>query len=210
MIIELKDLPYPYDGLEPAMSRETLEFHHGRHHRGYVEKLNALLVKTNIRFRNLEQLVRETRGEIFNNVAQVWNHEFFWKCLRPQTTSPAPDELVDVIAEQWDSLEDLQKEFAAVANSHFGSGWTWLIMDRRGRLRITSTANADTPIRHGLIPLLTCDVWEHAYYVDHRNRRDEYVDAFWKIVNWEFVEAQRQSALRQYQPDESAHRIRVG
>jgi Fe-Mn family superoxide dismutase len=209
MTVELMQLPYPYDGLEPAMSRETLSYHHGKHHRGYVARLNTLVEKSNTRFRNLEQLVRDTRGEIFNNAAQVWNHDFFWQCLRPESAKPAPEALVDAIAEQWESLYEFQKEFESAARDHFASGWAWLIMDQRGRLRVTSAPNADTPIRHGLAPLLACDVWEHAYYIDYRNRRDEYLNAFWTVVNWDFVEAQRQAALRQYQPDEGSQRIRM-
>ena len=210
MTNDLTPLPYPYDGLEPAMSRETLGFHHDRHQRGYVDRLNALVDEAGIEAHGLEQLVREARGEVFDNAAQVWNHDFFWTCLRPESGKPAPDGFVDAIADRWDSLEDFRHEFETAAMGHFGSGWTWLVMDRRGRLRIATSTNADTPIRHGLTPLLACDLWEHAYYIDYRNRRDEYLSAYWTIVNWDFVEAQRQAALRQYAPEAGLHRIRLG
>lgn len=192
MTVELMPLPYPYDALEPAMSRETLGYHHDKHHRGYVDKLNKLLERSSTRT-DLEHLVRTSKDELFDNAAQVWNHNFLWKCLRPVGGKGPADTLVKALSQHWKTLDDFRQEFTESAIEHFGSGWTWLAMDG-DRLQVISTSDADTPIRSGLIPLLTCDVWEHAYYIDYRNKRDEYVAAFWTVVNWDHVEAERQLA----------------
>jgi Fe-Mn family superoxide dismutase len=185
--IVLPPLPYAKDALEPYMSRETLEYHYGKHHKGYVEKLNGLIRGTDFEDASLEEMVAESAGEIFNNAAQIWNHTFFWHCLSPRRQSPS-----DTVSRALQSLggfEGFQKQFDKAASGLFGSGWTWLVKDAGGALSIMTTPNANTPARDGRIALLTCDVWEHAYYIDHRNDRAAYLKNYWPLVNWEFVAA---------------------
>lgn len=190
----LPDLPFRFDALEPYISRETLDYHYGKHHRAYVNKLNELVKGTDYASVSLEAVIRATRpspgrtSAVYNNAAQAWNHAFYWQCLTPREMQPDP-QLRDALAARFGSLDDFQLQFARAAVTTFGSGWTWLVADDSGRLDIVSTANADTPLAEGRLPLLTCDVWEHAYYLDYRNARAEYLAAFWKIVNWEFVAA---------------------
>jgi superoxide dismutase, Fe-Mn family len=185
--IVLPPLPYANDALEPYMSRETLEYHYGKHHKGYVDKVNKLIAGTEFEDASLEELVAETAGEIFNNAAQVWNHTFFWNCLSPRRQSPGKD--VTQALEKIGGFESFQKQFDQAASALFGSGWTWLVKDSKGALKILTTANANTPVRDGMVALLTCDMWEHAYYIDHRNDRAAYLKNFWPLVNWEFVSA---------------------
>jgi superoxide dismutase, Fe-Mn family len=185
--IALPPLPYAKDALEPYMSRETLEYHYGKHHKGYVDKLNRLISGTEFADASLEELVAESAGEIFNNAAQVWNHTFFWNCLSPRRQSPGRE--VSKALEALGGLESLQTQFDKAASGLFGSGWTWLVKDARGSLKIMTTSNANTPVREGHVALLTCDMWEHAYYIDHRNDRAAYLQSFWPLVNWEFVAA---------------------
>ena len=185
--IVLPPLPYAKDALEPYMSQETLEYHYGKHHKGYVDKINGLIRGTEFEDASLEEMVAEATGEIFNNAAQVWNHTFFWNCLSPRRQSPNP-----TVSKALDSLggfEGFQKQFDKAASGLFGSGWTWLVKDAGGALSIMTTPNANTPVRDGHIALLTCDVWEHAYYIDHRNDRAAYLKNYWPLVNWEFVAA---------------------
>jgi len=185
--IVLPRLPYAKDALEPYMSRETLEYHYGKHHKGYVDKVNGLIRGTEFEDASLEEMVAEATGEIFNNAAQVWNHTFFWNCLSPRRQSPN-----GTVSKALDSLggfEGFQKQFDKAASGLFGSGWTWLVKDAGGALSIMTTPNANTPARDGHIALLTCDVWEHAYYIDHRNDRAAYLKNYWPLVNWEFVAA---------------------
>jgi Fe-Mn family superoxide dismutase len=190
----LPELPWQRDALEPWLSRETLDYHYGKHHRTYVNKLNELIRGTDYENLSLEALIRTTRpsagraSPIYNNAAQTWNHAFYWQCLTPQATPPVTP-LREALAARFGSVDDFQLQFARTAVSTFGSGWTWLVADPAGELAIVSTANADTPLATGQVPLLTCDVWEHAYYIDYRNARAEYLAAFWKIVNWDFVAA---------------------
>jgi superoxide dismutase, Fe-Mn family len=184
--IVLPPLPYANDALEPYMSRETLEYHYGKHHKGYVDKVNKLIAGTEFEDASLEELVAETAGEIFNNAAQVWNHTFFWNCLSPRRQSPGKD--VTRALEKIGGFESFQKQFDQAASALFGSGWTWLVKDK-GTLKILTTSNANTPVRDGMVALLTCDMWEHAYYIDHRNDRAAYLKNFWPLVNWEFVSA---------------------
>jgi len=197
----LPELPYRLDALEPCISRETLDYHYGKHHRAYVNKLNELVRDTDYASVPLEEVIRATRpstgrsSAVYNNAAQAWNHAFYWQCLTPQSMRPDA-QLQDALAARFGSLDDFQLQFARTAVATFGSGWTWLVADDGGRLDIVSTANADTPLADGRVPLLTCDVWEHAYYLDYRNARAEYLAAFWKIVNWGFVSANLQRLQR--------------
>lgn len=184
----LPKLPYALDALAPFISRETLEFHHGKHHRTYVTTLNELIADTMFEDMPLEQIIAEAKGAVFNNAAQAWNHSFFWECLAPAGAGHKPDaQLKSAIESAFGSMQDFQRKFTESATKNFGSGWTWLIRRGSGDLDILNTSNADTPIRTGDIPLLTCDVWEHAYYIDYRNERAKYLKGFWNIVNWEFV-----------------------
>jgi Fe-Mn family superoxide dismutase len=185
--IVLPPLPYANNALEPYMSRETLDYHYGKHHKAYVEKVNKLISGTEFEDASLEELVAESAGEIFNNAAQVWNHSFFWNCLSPRRQSPGKE--IDQALQSLGGFESFQEQFDKAASGLFGSGWTWLVKDTRGALKIVTTANANTPLRDELVPLLTCDVWEHAYYIDHRNDRAAYLKSFWPLVNWEFVTA---------------------
>jgi superoxide dismutase, Fe-Mn family len=185
--IVLPPLPYANNALEPHMSRETLDYHYGKHHKGYVDKVNSLIDGTEFEDASLEELVAESAGEIFNNAAQVWNHTFFWNCLSSRRQSPGRE--VSQALEGLGGFESFQKQFTKAASGLFGSGWTWLVKDTKGVLKIVTTANANTPVRDGEITLLTCDMWEHAYYIDHRNDRGAYLQDFWPLVNWEFVAA---------------------
>jgi superoxide dismutase, Fe-Mn family len=184
----LPELPYSKGALEPFMSRETLEFHYGRHHRGYVNKLNALIARTEFEDAELEDIVRKSSGAIFNNAAQVWNHGFFWRCISPNGGGDPPRELGKAIERGFGTVDAFKQLFKKAATEKFGSGWTWLMATPDGRLVVCSTDDADSPLRSGDRALLACDVWEHAYYLDYRNDRAKYLDAFWRIVNWKFVE----------------------
>jgi len=187
MAFELPDLPYAKDALAPHMSAETLEFHHGKHHKAYVDKLNELIKNTEHEHMELEEIVRTApQGPLFNNAAQAWNHTFFWQCLSPNGRK-AEGELARAIDGSFGSLDAFKSKFTQTAINTFGSGWAWLVRGNDGSLAIESTSNADTPIAHGKQPILTCDVWEHAYYIDYRNARPKFLEAFWKIVNWDFV-----------------------
>lgn len=194
-IHKLPKLPYPMDALAPHISKETLEYHYGKHHATYVDRLNDQIRGTEFADASLEDIVMRASGQIYNNAAQAWNHAFYWQCLCPPAQQ-SNAEIQDVIRRKYPSLETFEMEFSTTANNHFGSGWTWLVLDQDGKLAITSTHDADTPLRHGHIPLLTCDVWEHAYYIDYRNARPEYLKAFWRIVNWQFVNEQFKQASR--------------
>lgn len=190
MSFELPDLPFAQDALEPYMSKQTLEYHYGKHHAGYVKKLNnAIETEAGLAGKPLLELIRTTQGGIFNNAAQVWNHSFFWLCLCPpdKATEP-PVELREALNKKFGSMETFKQQFADAAAGNFGSGWTWLIINASNELEIVNTANAETPVQNpGVTALMTLDVWEHAYYLDHRNDRSSYIDAFWTLVNWKFV-----------------------
>lgn len=183
---QLPPLPFAIDALQPHISRETLEFHYGKHHQAYVNKLNELIKGTEFEKSSLEDIVRKSSGGIFNNAAQVWNHSFYWNCLSPKGGAPA-GALGAAIDKQWGSLAAFKEAFAKSAAGNFGSGWTWLVKKVDGSLHIANTHNADNPISGKDKPLMTCDVWEHAYYIDYRNARVKYIDAFWHVVNWDFV-----------------------
>jgi Fe-Mn family superoxide dismutase len=190
MSFELPALPYAQDALQPHISAETLEFHYGKHHQTYVDKLNGLLPGTDFEDKSLEEVIRSAKGGIFNNAAQVWNHSFYWNCLSPNGGGKASDAVADAINSAFGSFEQFQQEFTNSAITNFGSGWTWLVQQEDGSVAIVNTSNADTPLTSkGITPLLTVDVWEHAYYIDYRNARPKYMEAFWALVNWDFVNA---------------------
>ncbi len=184
---KLPNLPYKKNALEPHISAETLEFHHGKHHQAYVTNLNNLILGTEFENASLEEIIQKADGGIFNNAAQVWNHSFYWNCLGPNGGGEPTGKIAEKIVENFGSFENFKTEFTKTAVTTFGSGWAWLVKNSDGSLRIESTSNAGNPMRNGKTPLLTCDVWEHAYYVDYRNARPKYVDAFWNLVNWDFV-----------------------
>ena len=183
----LMTLPYTLDALEPLMSEETLQFHYGKHHQTYVNKLNELIENTKYENLPLVEIIASSEGGIFNNAAQVYNHDFFWKGLTPNQKEIS-SKLETSINDNFTSLEEFKKEFTTKAVGHFGSGWAWLVQDENKKLKIVTTANAQTPLADNLKPLLVCDVWEHAYYIDVRNARPAYLENFWKLVNWDFVE----------------------
>lgn len=188
--ISLPPLPYSESALEPHISRETVHFHYDVHHRAYVTKLNKLIADTEFEDSSLEDIVRNSTGDIFNNAGQVWNHNFYWQCLAPKGGGSPDGALAAAIVETFGSQAEFQAKFSKVAEGLFGSGWAWLAQNSDGSLSIIHTGNAGSPIRAGQTPLLTCDVWEHAYYIDYRNRRADYLKAFWQLVNWNFVAAQ--------------------
>jgi len=187
MTHELPQLPYPKDALAPHISEETLEYHYGKHHQAYVTNLNKLIAGTEFEDASLEEIIKKASGGIFNNGAQVWNHAFYWNCLSPEGGSEPSGALRKAIESAFGTLGEFKEQFSQIAIKTFGSGWAWLVKDSSGALALESTSNADNPIRSGQTPLLTCDVWEHAYYIDYRNARPKYVEAFWNLVNWDFV-----------------------
>ncbi len=183
----LPDLPYPENALEPHISAETLQFHHHKHHATYVDKLNGLIPGTEFESASLEDIIKKASGGIFNNGAQVWNHTFYWNCLSPNGGGAPTGELATAIDQTFGSFDDFKTRFSESAVNNFGSGWTWLVKNSEGALEIVNTSNAANPMTDAMQPLLTCDVWEHAYYIDYRNARPKYVEAFWNLVNWDFV-----------------------
>jgi len=187
MSFELPPLPYALDALAPLISKETLEYHYGKHHQAYVTKLNALTKGTPFEHLKLEEVITRSSGGIFNNAAQIWNHTFYWHCLKPNGGGEPRGDLADAIKEAFGSFAEFKEKFTAAAINQFGSGWAWLSKNSDGSLEIHSTSNAGTPMTEDKIALLTCDVWEHAYYIDTRNDRPKYVDHFWQLVNWDFV-----------------------
>lgn len=188
MAFELPALPYAKNALAPHISEETLEYHYGKHHNTYVVKLNGLIEGTDFAGKSLEEIVRTSEGGVFNNAAQVWNHTFYWHCLSPNGGGEPAGELAAAIKAKWGSFADFKAAFNDKAVNNFGSSWTWLVKKADGSLDIVNTSNADTPLAHaGLTPVLTVDLWEHAYYIDYRNARPTYLDAFWALVNWDFA-----------------------
>jgi len=183
----LPELPYPVDALEPHISAETLEYHHGKHHASYVKKLNRLIPGTEYESAALEDIILKASGGIFNNAAQVWNHSFYWKCLDPAGGGEPEGALAGAIDNVFGSFAAFRDSFSKAAGSNFGSGWTWLARQPDGTLEIVNTSNAGNPMTDDRQPLLTCDVWEHAYYIDYRNARPDYIKALWNLVNWNFV-----------------------
>lgn len=184
---ELPPLPYSLDALQPHFSKETLEYHYGKHHKGYVDNLNNLIPNTEFAEMSLEQIIQKATGPIFNNAAQIWNHTFYWHCLTPQSGQEPTGKLAEAINQTFGSFAQFKEVFGKAAIATFGSGWAWLVKNADGTLAIVSTSNAGTPMTADQKALLTCDVWEHAYYIDYRNSRPNYLNAYWQIVNWDFV-----------------------
>ena len=184
---KLPPLPYALDALAPHISRETLEFHHGKHHQAYVTNLNNLIKGTEFENLSLEDIVRKSSGGVFNNAAQIWNHTFYWNSLKPGGGGQPGGALADAIAKKWGSFDGFKDAFTKSAIGNFGSSWTWLVKKADGSLDIVNTSNAATPITGADKPLLTCDLWEHAYYIDYRNRRPDYLGGWWQLVNWDFA-----------------------
>jgi superoxide dismutase, Fe-Mn family len=188
MAFELPKLPYRQDALIPFLSEETLQFHYGKHHQAYITNLNGLIPGTEYEKSDLETMIRRAEGPIFNNAAQVWNHTFYFESFSPAGKRVPAGALAKEIDRTFGSFESFKEQFTKSAVSLFGSGWAWFVRKDDGTLQIVQESNAGNPIRKGLKPILTCDVWEHAYYIDYRNRRPEYVKSFWEIVDWEVVE----------------------
>jgi superoxide dismutase, Fe-Mn family len=189
MAFELPPLPYDKNRLVPHISEETLDYHYGKHHQTYVTNLNNLVPGTEFESLPLEGIILKSSGGIFNNAAQVWNHTFYWNSLSPDGGGEPTDALADAINAEFGSFAKFKEEFAKCAVTTFGSGWAWLVKNPEGKLALVSTSNAGCPLTEGYTPLLTCDVWEHAYYVDYRNARPAYLEAFWALVNWDFAAA---------------------
>lgn len=186
----LPPLPYEMNALAPHISAETLEYHYGKHHQAYVNNLNKLIEGTPLEKATLEDIIKQEKGPLFNNAAQIWNHTFYWHCLSPNGGGEPTGVLAEKINATFGSFEAFKTQFTQAAASAFGSAWAWLVQAKSGELKIMSTSNAGTPMTEDLTALLTCDVWEHAYYIDYRNRRPDYLTAFWEIVNWEYVASQ--------------------
>lgn len=189
MAFELPALPYAQNALEPTISAETLEYHYGKHHQTYVNNLNNLVPGTEFEGKSLEDIITSANGGIFNNAAQVWNHTFYWNCMTPDATGAPAGDLAAAIDSTFGSFDAFKEQFSKSAATNFGSGWTWLVKNADGSIAIANTSNAGCPLTDGQTPLLTVDVWEHAYYIDFRNARPKYLEAFWGLVNWDFVAA---------------------
>lgn len=189
MAFELPALPYANDALAPYISAETIEFHYGKHHQTYVTNLNNLVPGTEFESASLEDIILKSSGGIFNNAAQIWNHTFYWNSLTPNGAGQPTGALADAINETFGSFDKFKEEFTKCAVTTFGSGWAWLVKNADGSLALVSTSNAGCPLTAGQTPLLTCDVWEHAYYIDFRNLRPKYLEAFWVLANWDFAAA---------------------
>lgn len=190
MAFELPALPYEKDALEPHISAETLDFHYGKHHATYVTKLNGLIEGTDLASKSLEEIVKSSEGGVFNNAAQIWNHTFYWHSLSPNGGGEPTGALADAIKAKWGSFDDFKAAFNDKAVNNFGSSWTWLVKTADGSLDIVNTSNAATPLTDdSLTPLMTVDLWEHAYYIDYRNVRPKYLEGFWALVSWEFAAA---------------------
>jgi Fe-Mn family superoxide dismutase len=188
MTFELPPLPYPRDALAPHISSQTLDYHYGKHHQGYVQKLNGLVADSEFEGKSLEEIIKTAEGGLFNNAAQVWNHTFYWQSLSPEGGGAATGPIAAAIDSSFGSFDNFKEEFTTSAIGNFGSGWTWLVKTSNGRLAVVNTSNAKTPMTDAEVkPLLTADVWEHAYYIDYQNERPKYLNAFWDLVNWEFA-----------------------
>jgi len=187
MAIELPPLPFERTALEPHISGETIDYHYGKHHKAYVDNLNKMIAGTEFESMPLEDIIRKSQGAMFNNAAQVWNHTFYWNCLNPNAGGEPSGKLADAIGKAFGSFDKFKEQFSDLAVKTFGSGWAWLVQRADGGLALVSTQNAVTPLTSDDIPLMTCDVWEHAYYIDYRNARPKYVEAFWSLVNWDFA-----------------------
>ena len=188
-MIELPKLPYKRDALEPHISQRTIDFHYGQHHAGYVKNLNNLIENSKFENMSLEEIIENSEGSIFNNAAQVWNHTFYWHCMTPEKDAHPQALLLKTLERDFGSFDNFKQMFIKQAATLFGSGWLWLVCDKEGKLSLLQTSNAETPLTNNeLRPLLVCDVWEHAYYLDQQNLRLAYLNEFWQIINWKFVE----------------------
>ena len=187
MAIELPALPYDRTALEPVISAETIDYHYGKHHKAYVDNLNKMIEGTEFAGMALEDIIRKSQGAMFNNAAQAWNHTFYWNCLKPNGGGEPSGKLADAIKAGFGDFAKFKEQFGDTAVKTFGSGWAWIVQRPDGALAVVSTPNAATPLTGEDTPLLTCDVWEHAYYIDYRNARPKYVESFWSLVNWDFV-----------------------
>ncbi len=187
MKFSLPELPYAHNALAPIISEKTIDFHYGKHHQAYVNNLNGLVGGTEFENSDLESIVKKSEGPIFNNAAQIWNHTFYFLSLTPNSGNTPSEKLLKAIDACWGSLDNFKAEFNKSAVSVFGSGWAWLVKDDDNKLSISKESNAGNPITRGLTPLLTFDVWEHAYYLDYQNRRGDYVAALWDLVDWKIV-----------------------
>jgi superoxide dismutase, Fe-Mn family len=188
MSFELPQLPYAPEALEPVISGRTIEFHYGKHHQAYVTNLNKLVQGTEFENAKLEDIIKKASGGIFNNAAQIWNHTFYWNCLSPKGGGEPVGKLAEAIKTQFGSFDSFKEKFTAAGVTLFGSGWAWLVKNADGKLEIVQESNAGNPMRNGLVPLLTIDVWEHAYYIDYQNRRPDYMADIWKLMDWNAVE----------------------
>lgn len=184
---KLPELPWPKDALMPHISPETIEYHYGKHHQAYVDKLNAGIKGTEFENLSLEEIIKKSTGGLFNNAAQTYNHTFYWHCLAPKAGGAPKGAIADAINAKWGSFDKFKEEFSNMGASNFGSGWTWLVKNQKGDLEIVNTDDAGCPLTAGQKPILTLDVWEHAYYIDYRNARPKYIEHFWSLVNWDFA-----------------------
>jgi Fe-Mn family superoxide dismutase len=189
MAFEIPKLPYELESLDPVIDKRTMEFHYGKHHQAYVTNLNNLVPGTKWENASLEEIIKGADGPIFNNAAQIWNHTFYFFSFSPGGSAEPTGLLADAIKATFGSFADFKEQFSKAATTLFGSGWAWLSKDSAGKLQITQESNAGCPLRNGLTPILTCDVWEHAYYLGYQNRRPDYVKDFWSILNWEAISA---------------------
>ena len=197
-MFELPKLPYGENALEPYVSSKTIQYHYGKHHKTYVDKLNGLIPDTKHQNQSLEEIIMSSEGGIFNNAAQVWNHTFYWNCLSAEHHQKPSDQLASLLEKHFGSTAEFIAQFSDKAATLFGSGWTWLVFDPSDTsMKIVQTQNAENPLTENLVPLLTCDVWEHAYYLDTQNQRPKYIENFWNIVNWSFVEKQLEAVYEQ-------------
>jgi Fe-Mn family superoxide dismutase len=188
MAFKLPELPYSMDALKPDISAETLEYHHGKHHKAYVDKLNDLIKGSRFEAASLEEILKTAEpGPLVNNAEQHWNHSFYWRSMGPKKGGEPKGRVADAIKQGFGSFDAFKKKFSEIPVGHFGSGWAWLVRAKDGSFQVRATHDAGCPIRDGETPILTCDVWEHAYYIDYRNARGRYVDAWWKLVNWDFA-----------------------
>ena len=195
MRFELADLTYELDALEPHISKKTLDFHFGKYHHAYLANLNKLVKGTKFSNLDLETIIKIADGPIFNFAAQVWNHTFYFECLKPGNNSTLRGSFEDVINNHFGSVSFFKSNFTDAVESFFGVGWVWLVLNERGSIEIIQKSNAGNPLRIGLIPLMTCDVWEHAYYLDYQDRLGQYADAFWKLINWDIIEKRYNDAI---------------
>ena len=196
MKFELVDLPYDLDALEPLISKKTVNFHYWKYHNAYLENLNRLVQGTKFKKLDLETIIKVADGPIFNYASQVWNHTFYFECLIPRSETSMTPSFAEVINNNFGSVAFFKSIFTGAVESFFGVGWVWLVLNQNGSLEIIQKFNAGNPLRIGLIPLLACDVWEHAYYLDYQHRSDQYAEAFWKLINWDLVEKRYNEALQ--------------